>query len=179
MRIQGTKVVFLCGEKLMNNKIIESRGTPHPEFVRKIQQKISKTFPNGFREMVSNYDRPIFEKEIINFYSEEAQCIDQTSLGIIFSFDSEYPYEKFIDNLNHPPEFFPENLIAFGRDGTGNLFCFDYRENPETDNPPIVLWHVEGDGISFIAKDFDELINNLKSEEEAMQELEKLRNRKQ
>lgn len=45
-------------------------------------------------------------------------------------------------------------------------------------NPPIVLWHVEGEGISYIARNFSELMNNLKSEEEAMKELENLRNQK-
>jgi hypothetical protein len=47
---------------------------------------------------------------IKNFYNEEAQCLDQTSLGIIFSFDESYPYERFIDTLKKPPEFFPEGL---------------------------------------------------------------------
>ncbi len=90
-------------------------------------------------------------------------------------FGRSYPYEKFIEILNAPPEFFPKGIVAFGIDGGGNLFCFDYRENPDTDNPPIVFWHVEGDGISLLANDFDELMNNLKSEEEAMKELEELR----
>ncbi len=41
-----------------------------------------------------------------------------------------------------------------------------------------MLWHVEGEGISYIARNFSELRDNLKSQEEAMKELENLRNQK-
>jgi len=154
---------FPCGARFMNNKIIEIRGQPRPDLVKKIQKRINRKFPKDFVELVSFHDGPEFEREIVDFYNVEANCRDQTSLGIIFSFDPLYPCERFVDTLDSPPEFFPSghNLVAFGRDGSGNLFCFDYRENPETDNPSIVLWHVEGEGISFIAEDFSALINNL------------------
>ena len=153
----------------MNNKVIENRGTSNPELIKETEKLVNKKFPKKFIDIVSLYDRPILEKEFIEFCYNKGENRDITSLGIIFSFDDSYPYERFVDTVNNPPEFFPEGLIAFGRDGSGNLFCFDYRQNPETDNPPIVLWlheEEENEGIVFLSNSFDEFIDSLKSEEE-------------
>ena len=60
-----------------------------------------------------------------------------------FGFDKkEYfvTYNNIMDIYNNPAEFFPKNLVAFGRDRGGNKICFDYRLNPTTDNPPVVYW---------------------------------------
>ncbi|WP_218459882.1 SMI1/KNR4 family protein [Rickettsia sp. TH2014] len=80
-----------------------------------------------------------------------------------FGFDKkEYfiTHNNIIDIYNNPAEFFPKNLVAFGIDGGGNKICFDYRADPNTDNPPVVYWIIgynEGEDISFLAYNFEEL----------------------
>lgn len=67
-----------------------------------------------------------------------------------------------------PPEFFPKNLVAFSDTGSGNLVCFDYRNNPKTNDPPIVYWDHEADvgkDVSFIANNFDDFLGILKETE--------------
>lgn len=77
--------------------------------------------------------------------------------------------ENLIDNYLKPPEFFPKNLLAFGENGGGNMVCFDYRADLNTNNPPIVYWNHEaevGKDVSFIAKDFEEFLSMLKEPED-------------
>lgn len=59
---------------------------------------------------------------------------------------------------------FEDGLIPFGDNGGGDLICFDYRKDRETDNPPIVIWnHDMGleHRVVFIAPNFEEFINML------------------
>lgn len=73
-------------------------------------------------------------------------------------------YHDIINNYKYPPEFFPENLVAFAEDGGGNRTCFDYRSNTSSSNPPVVHWNHEAsvdEDVSFIANNFDEFIENL------------------
>ena len=74
-----------------------------------------------------------------------------------------------VGNYNDPAEFFPKNLVAFGRNGGSDLICFDYRAEPNTDNPPVVYWifgRNEGEDISFLANSFEEFLGILKEPEE-------------
>ncbi len=72
----------------------------------------------------------------------------------------------------------PTGVIAFAATGFGDYICFDYREDPKTDNPPLVYYAHEytdvNDGIFSLAKDFDAFIGMLMSEEDAVASLEKL-----
>lgn len=59
---------------------------------------------------------------------------------------------------------FEDGLIPFGDNGGGDMICFDYRKDRETDNPPIVIWnHDMGleHRVVFIAPNFEEFINML------------------
>ena len=51
----------------------------------------------------------------------------------------------------------------------GDLICFDYRSDPQSDNPPIVYWNHEADedgNAFFIAKDLDAFLSMLYAEED-------------
>lgn len=77
-------------------------------------------------------------------------------------------YNNIIDNYYNPPEFFPKNLLAFGETGNGDLLCFDYRENPSTDDPLVVYWNhgaPEGKDVSFVADNFESFISILEEPE--------------
>jgi hypothetical protein len=59
---------------------------------------------------------------------------------------------------------FEDGLIPFGDNGGGDLICFDYRKNRDTDNPPIVIWnHDMGleHRVVFIANSFEEFVDML------------------
>jgi hypothetical protein len=64
---------------------------------------------------------------------------------------------------------FEDGLIPFGDNGGGDLICFDYRKNRDTNDPPIVIWnHDMGleHRVVFIANNFEDFINMLHEPED-------------
>lgn len=68
-----------------------------------------------------------------------------------------------------------KGLITFGLDDDGHGICFDYRYEPNTSNPPIVIEYTNGDTcidkdgqekflVLPVAKDFDKFLNMLYEE---------------
>ncbi len=89
--------------------------------------------------------------------------------------------DSIVSYYQNPPEFFPEKLLIFATVGNGDEICFDYRADPTTDNPPVVIWEHEAasetdpdQSISFVAADFESFMNMLMSDEEAEAEYERL-----
>ena len=101
------------------------------------------------------------------YYDSYYKCNVEQSIGGFLGFeDEEY---NIIDSYLSPPEFFPSGLIAFAENGGGDLVCFDYREDKNRSDPPIVYWNHEADvgkDVSFVAKNFDEFIGMLKEPED-------------
>jgi hypothetical protein len=78
-------------------------------------------------------------------------------------------YKDLVNQYYNPPEFFPDNLVAFGVSGGGNRTCFDYRKDKNTNNPPVVYWiigHDIGEDVSFVANNFEEFIKMLREPED-------------
>ncbi|MDR1432951.1 MAG: SMI1/KNR4 family protein [Puniceicoccales bacterium] len=92
--------------------------------------------------------------------------------------------ENKINRLKKADENFPgygkafkDGLVPFGRNGGGDLICFDYREDRTTNDPPIVIWYHEIDfehRVIFIASNFEEFVNILYFNEELEKYLDEL-----
>lgn len=78
-----------------------------------------------------------------SYYDNDLKCNTISGVGLIYGVNR-LEYNKgydIINNYNDPPEFFPAGIIAFAETGGGNRICFDYRQDSNTDNPPIVYWN--------------------------------------
>ncbi|CAO1295871.1 unnamed protein product [Diamesa hyperborea] len=75
--------------------------------------------------------------------------------------------KNYWEDRNLDPDLpFPDKIVPFAVDGGGNLICFDYRRNINTDEPSIIFWHHEGESgtaeeLSFVANSFDEFLDML------------------
>lgn len=145
-----------------------------------IQEKIKFILPSDYFNCIRFCDAgtPVYNQ--INFLDSTINDIHGTCIGNFLAFNKEENYYNNILGLyRDPPEFFPKKIVAFADDPGGNYFCFDYRQDPKTDNPPVVFWNHEGAGteeaVSFLAKDFEAFLGMLKSEEEAEEEYQKLK----
>jgi hypothetical protein len=58
----------------------------------------------------------------------------------------------------------PEAVLPFGREESGGLLCFDYRDDPG-DEPPIVLWEAHEGELLAVSDSFDELLDALYDED--------------
>lgn len=145
--------ILRSNKALENENLLEILPFKMPEMYRNIIKN-----NDGFR---LNYEFP---------YTDPSDNeLSYGGIGIIYGLNKGVLENDIINLYNDPAEFFPENLVAFGRDGGGNLICFDYREDPNTDNPPIVYWlHGWGEGkdIAYVAKDFEEFLNILEEPED-------------
>ncbi len=154
-------------------------GSVNPAQIILVEKELSKKLPVSFKEMVSMCDAGYPKKSDFIFFDISLGDYTLGCIGALLAFSPEYPHEKILEYYHNPPEFFPEGLVGFAVDGGGNVICFDYRQDPDTNDPPIVYWihDVEDEeSISPIAKNFDAFLSMLMSEEEAEKELERLRN---
>ncbi len=137
-------------------------------------------FPSSYKKLLGLCDGGFFEDINFLYNSRFLQQFIIGCVGMFHVISNDYPSEgsKFKTYYNNPPEFFPEGIISFASVGNGDLICFDYRADPQTDNPPIVMWEHEAAGseeaVSFIAPDFEAFMNMLMSDEEAEKEYERL-----
>ena len=138
------------------------------EAILLFEQTNNIKFPDAYKELVRFHDGGILEKDIFSYdngYEIETNCV-----GFFLPWQKEtleLEGEYILDQINNPPEFFPQGLIPFAPDGGGNYLCFDYRNCKE--NPPIIFWHhavEENEGVFLLADSFEQFIDSLKSEEE-------------
>jgi hypothetical protein len=136
--------------------------------IRNIETKIGFQFPQFFKEIITKHSGCTPVQSDFKYFDKYLNSLFGTGIGcfIPIQYDG---YSSILYTFKNPPEFFPKSLVAFAETGNGDLICFDYRDNPTTDNPPIVYWNHEaeiGKDVSFIAKDFEEFLSMLKEPED-------------
>jgi len=154
-------------------------GVASKEDIHKCEQFIEVTFPEPYINLVTSCDGGFPKKDCFNYYSTTFERYRGICLGMFLLFSEDYscPSELLIAQYKRPGEFFPKGLVAFGEVGNGDSICFDYREDKNNSNPPIVIWEHEGNpdnNVSYLAPDFESFMNMLKDDEEAEKELEEL-----
>ncbi len=119
-----------------------------------VEKRVGVNFPEKYVALMQEHNGGRIENNEF-VYKDINGDTNTGSVNMLNLFDL---LKEYID----PPEFFPKGLVPFADDGGGDLTCFDYRGCKE--NPPIVFWvcgDEEGDGIHFVANNFDEFINIL------------------
>ncbi|USO01582.1 MAG: SMI1/KNR4 family protein [Alphaproteobacteria bacterium] len=152
-----------------NLNFTDCSGKADLAVIKQFQEKNKVTLPSAYVQLVTRCDAARLEKTDLVFYDDNRKRYVQVGIDVFLSWSSDYKYSKLIDYYHAPPEFFPKGLLAFGLDGGGNLFCFDYRENPLECDPQIVFWNHELDSVNIIAKNFNSFIASLMSFEEAFE----------
>jgi hypothetical protein len=165
-------------EKLV---VLGGRGIVKDTDFKAAESKLEVTLPESFKTLIKDCDGGYPIPGDVVFLDNSTKAPDGTCVGAFLAFCSDYPYEgeKMVGSYGDPPEFFPEDLIAFALDGGGNYFCFDYRGGRENMDPPVVFWQHEAAGrpeaITPLAPNFEAFMGMLKTEEEAEAEFQALK----
>ena len=151
----------------LENEWIDKPRAILDEDIAKLDRKLKFMVPRSFIYYVRFYDGCTPKKSDFKYIDFG----EKPNIGCIGAFIpiKHDGYSSILQTFQDPPEFFPHNLVAFAEVGNGDLVCFDYRNNPKTDNPPIVYWNheaQEGRDVSFVAKDFEEFLSILKEPED-------------
>jgi SMI1 / KNR4 family (SUKH-1) len=142
------------------------------EKINSFQKKNGIKFPQAYVTIVKKYNGAfVVDKNIFYFHSNLTGKEVDRGVGMFLPFGKiEGSTETMEDKRSFPPQGFPAGLVIFSAMGNGDAICFDYRENVDSENPPIVVWHHEGtiggeDEISFVANSFDDFLELFEEEE--------------
>src|ERR1700722_3287534 len=142
-------------------------GKVSDERIKTIQSPVGVRLPKSFIEIVRGCDggTPIacdFEYTDQFKKSKRIDCI-----GAFLNLNPN-EYGDFLSTFLNSPEFLPEGLIAFAENGGGDYICFDYRQDKNNPDPPVIYWNHEADvgkEVSFVTKNFEEFLGMLKEPE--------------
>ena len=138
-------------------------------------QKLPYLLPVQFIELIKKTNGGDMDY-CFEYYDINLKKYIGTGLSCIFGLGLD-SYD-LLKEYNDPADMFPVNILAFSVTGNGDKICFDYRDDPNTDNPPIVYWNheaEEGLDVSFVAKDFESFIAMLEEPDpDEMQKIEEI-----
>ena len=140
---------------------------PLKESSKDILKNFPFKLPHKYLEILKEHDGGNLSYDF-KYYNRSMKDYFGSGIGALFGLSCEKEY-NLINCYDDPPEFFPKNLVPFGENGGGDDVCFDYRDNPKTDDPPVVHWFheaVESESVSFVAENFEEFLSLLKEPDE-------------
>lgn len=103
------------------------------------EKKIGYKFPQLYIDIVSKYDALTPVEDTFEFINIQGNEDERGANFCSYNTQSERANilnEKYISEAEH---FGTPNLVTFAIYGNGDYICFDYRENPKTDTPKVVL----------------------------------------
>jgi hypothetical protein len=143
------------------------------QVIKKFENKIGYILPKNYVDFILKYNGTSINNYIYSFkiYSESNNRFEGVySVGIFLSYGTTLEsIDWYWDNRNSDENYpFPDHVIPFILGGEGNLICFDYRHNVNTEDPKIVYWNHEERGqlkegfeIYYIANSFDDFVEKL------------------
>lgn len=146
---------------------LDCKGTVDIERINFIEKTIGHKFPMSFIDTIKTCDAGTPIKSDFAYFDENVKRKRQSGIGA-FLFLNESDDCDFLETFLNPPEFFPSGLIAFADTGGGDFICFDYRNDTNSIDPPIVFWSHEADigkDVSFLAANFNEFLSILEEPE--------------
>lgn len=136
--------------------------------IANFEQKTEYSFPESYKKIVSEYNGAFIEdKDAFKFFSNLINEEVVFGVGLFLPYgETENTSETIELGWEDKPDGFPvSGLLIFSALGNGDQLCFDYRSNPSTSNPPIVIWHHEGgsstESISLVADNFESFLDLL------------------
>lgn len=137
------------------------------KLINHFEHKMKISLPNSFVKLLSKHNGVKFLNNSFNYTdldgNFEESSVNFCCFGNVSSTN--------IDDFQDFDIYGYENIVTFGLNGGGDYIAFDYRQNPTTDNPSIVIMYhddyiKDGTGntkmrVVKIADNFDDFLNML------------------
>jgi len=143
--------------------IYDDEGPIAISAILEYEKIIGYTFPSYYKELLSKHNVLWLEERHFDFSSKNHKDTrDVTFLG----FGTEISRSEQISRAQQT-EYCHDHILVIGVAANGDYICFDYRADPATDNPPVVLmFHDDYDEndkmiICPVADNFEDFIASL------------------
>ncbi|WP_420002146.1 SMI1/KNR4 family protein [Acinetobacter sp. LF10] len=158
-------------------KVYEDNGRNSLDEIHRVQSELGYNLPKNYISLMQKHDALEPIENIFDFTNVYDQA-DNRDINF-FSFKENYLGGSILseqENVSDLNNYGIENLVVFGRCANGDYICFDYRDNPKSSEPKIVLVYHDDfidydDGkstmvVNFVADNFDEFMKSLYESEE-------------
>jgi cell wall assembly regulator SMI1 len=161
-------------KKWRNLTMFDDEGQADIKNIEAFEKKYNICFPKSYKGLMLEHNGAYFEESYFDFINKRGQE-DGRSFGFDYFGNVENPSDKNIEyynqHLQDPIYYGVPGLIGIGSTAEGDTLCFDYRDDPKTCEPKVVLlvhdeYEEDENGnthmlIEPIANSFDEFLNML------------------
>lgn len=128
-------------------------GSPVAEHdaVEAFEREKGLTLPSSYKEIVRSNDGATCERPYVRVMNTATGRNEDSYFGSLIPFSDRGAEFSSVPNLNVPEnEVIPRGLIAFGEEGGGYLWAFDYRDPSVGAEPPVVLINRDNDDAHYV-----------------------------
>lgn len=153
-------------------KIYRDNGENSLDTIMQTQKKLGVNYPKSYIDLMLKHDALRLENDVfdfINIYGNE----DERDICFL-SFKENHINGSVLseqENISDLDNYGIKDLVIFGSCANGDYICFDYRENPNSSEPKIVLVYHDDfidydDGtstmvVNHVAENFDDFLKLL------------------
>lgn len=106
-------------------------------FIYDFERKYDIKFPESYVSFIREYNGVQFNENTFNYLDKDGS-LGESSIGFC-AFGN--VRSTSIDDLQDYDVYGDDKIITFGLNGGGDYIAFDYRKNPESDNPPVIIMY--------------------------------------
>ena len=116
-------------------EIFDDEGPVDISIIEKFEKQIGYSLPVSYKELLSKHNALYPEEGSFDFvFKEKSNTHSFVFLGYGDEVES---YEQI--SRSQQTEYCYEHIVVFGETPNGDYICFDYRADPTTNNPPVVV----------------------------------------
>lgn len=153
-------------------RVYDDNGPVSIDIIHEVENGLGYNFPVSYINLIKDHDALAPVENIFDFkniYSKE----DERDLNFL-SFKSDHLDGDILsnqENVNDLDNYGTDDLVVFGICANGDYICFDYRFDPKSSEPKVVLVYHDDfvdceDGsshmvVNHVAENFDDFLNML------------------
>ena len=104
--------------------------------IKEFEKEFQIILPNLYVELMQKHNAVKFNEDCFNFFDLDGDLTSSSIAFLGFNVDEGSNIKIF---QQQEEEGGYKGIITFGLNGAGDYICFDYRQSPSTNNPPIVF----------------------------------------
>lgn len=100
------------------------------------EKKMGCAFPSAYKSLLQKHNAVRLVDNCFDFLFRGK--VDSRDVGFFGYGEAIQDYEN-IERFQQESEYCYNDIVVVGESANGDYICFDYRANPTTDNPPVVI----------------------------------------